>query len=389
MDCDYECPRCHNFFPLQNKIIHDIRCTEEKPMPLDINFQIKQDTNKGQQTSVLNETEKNEQESPEIVNLNKNEHINPDLTLPENQTEKNVQINPDFTRPENQTEKNNHINPDFTLPENQSDKKILDYSTLPENKSDGQNTYHCEICDKYLPEYIKDDHMYCHNLEKQEIGYNDNELLDQKEIEVKKKIEALLESQSLMKNGQKTKIKKEIAQQKKLEKQIQNEKKKNLKKQIAEQKRIEKQIQLENKRKMKKQIEEQKKIEKQIKKQNERHRLNPQNHLQNQHNLNMLPMFPMNQFNLNSNFFQPIMPNYDNPTSQAIVNSLPENMIEDVNKLDNDKKNCLICLEDYQNGDKTTTLPCIHLFHTYCILNWLKTKNNCPICKYKLMENNI
>ena len=75
MDCDYECPRCHNFFPLQNKIIHDIRCTEEKPMPLDINFQIKQNTNKGQQTSVLNETEKNEQESPEIVNLNKNDHL--------------------------------------------------------------------------------------------------------------------------------------------------------------------------------------------------------------------------------------------------------------------------------------------------------------------------
>ena len=158
MDCDYECPRCHNFFPLQNKIIHDIRCTEEKPMPLDINFQIKQNTNKGP-TSMLNETENNQQESPEIVNLNKNEHINPDLTLPENQSDKNEHINPDFSLPENQTEKNNHINPDFTLPENQSDKnnhinpdfilpenqsdkKILDYSTLPENKSDGQNTYH-------------------------------------------------------------------------------------------------------------------------------------------------------------------------------------------------------------------------------------------------------
>ena len=34
---DYECPRCKNIFPIYNKILHDIRCTEENPLPLSIN----------------------------------------------------------------------------------------------------------------------------------------------------------------------------------------------------------------------------------------------------------------------------------------------------------------------------------------------------------------
>ena len=35
MEDNYECPRCHNVFPSTNKVMHDLRCTEEKPLPLD------------------------------------------------------------------------------------------------------------------------------------------------------------------------------------------------------------------------------------------------------------------------------------------------------------------------------------------------------------------
>ena len=79
----------------------------------------------------------------------------------------------------------------------------------------------------------------------------------------------------------------------------------------------------------------------------------------------------------------------ENPTDAAIVSELPENKIDDVNKLDNDKKNCVICMEDFKNGDTTTNLPCMHMFHTNCIQGWLKTQNTCPICKFKLTPENI
>ena len=80
---------------------------------------------------------------------------------------------------------------------------------------------------------------------------------------------------------------------------------------------------------------------------------------------------------------------HDHGTDTQIMNQLPEAFIEDVNKLDNEKKNCVICLEDFKTGDKTIILPCIHIFHNNCIKNWLKKQNSCPICKFKISSENM
>ena len=48
---------------------------------------------------------------------------------------------------------------------------------------------------------------------------------------------------------------------------------------------------------------------------------------------------------------------------------------------DSDNNKCLICLSDFAEGDKLTTLPCIHTFHTDCISEWLRRKHSCPVCK--------
>ena len=46
-----------------------------------------------------------------------------------------------------------------------------------------------------------------------------------------------------------------------------------------------------------------------------------------------------------------------------------------------EKPTCNICLEEYIDGDKLKTLPCLHFFHASCIEKWLKSVNKCPICK--------
>ena len=51
---------------------------------------------------------------------------------------------------------------------------------------------------------------------------------------------------------------------------------------------------------------------------------------------------------------------------------------------DSDRLKCLICLEDYAEGDTLTALPCIHSFHTHCIREWLSQSRLCPICKETL-----
>ena len=69
---------------------------------------------------------------------------------------------------------------------------------------------------------------------------------------------------------------------------------------------------------------------------------------------------------------------------QLTIERFPISKIKDVNKLDEEKKKCLICLEIFKEGDNTIVLPCIHIFHSDCIKKWLQKQKVCPLCKYKI-----
>ena len=62
---------------------------------------------------------------------------------------------------------------------------------------------------------------------------------------------------------------------------------------------------------------------------------------------------------------------------------------EKLGKSNNDK--CLICLEIYKIGNQVLYLPCLHLFHSTCIMRWLLKDSKCPICKkdYRDLEYNL
>ena len=65
------------------------------------------------------------------------------------------------------------------------------------------------------------------------------------------------------------------------------------------------------------------------------------------------------------------------------IEDLPVNVLNKVDNLDENNKNCVICLEDFVIGDRIISLPCIHIFHADCIKNWFIIDKSCPICKYK------
>ena len=70
-----------------------------------------------------------------------------------------------------------------------------------------------------------------------------------------------------------------------------------------------------------------------------------------------------------------------------IMELLPSSVLNE--KKEGNNNECVICLEEYDRGESITTLPCLHLFHTDCIRSWLKSNNNCPVCKYEITLNSI
>mmetsp|Transcript_30903 Transcript_30903/g.43069 ORF Transcript_30903/g.43069 Transcript_30903/m.43069 type:complete len:278 (-) Transcript_30903:413-1246(-) len=70
------------------------------------------------------------------------------------------------------------------------------------------------------------------------------------------------------------------------------------------------------------------------------------------------------------------------PASQKSINALPTNQIQPFERILSDR--CTVCQENYQIGDKITHLPCGHTFHRECVIQWLKQKNSCPLCRAKI-----
>ena len=46
--------------------------------------------------------------------------------------------------------------------------------------------------------------------------------------------------------------------------------------------------------------------------------------------------------------------------------------------------NCCICQSEIELGKETVLLPCGHMYHWICCLEWLKTNNTCPICRFEI-----
>ena len=79
---------------------------------------------------------------------------------------------------------------------------------------------------------------------------------------------------------------------------------------------------------------------------------------------------------------------FNNPLDEEAMNNLPIIKLHDIDKLSDVKKRCVICMDDFEFNDETISLPCVHIFHSDCIKKWFKRQNTCPICKYKIEQEN-
>lgn len=68
------------------------------------------------------------------------------------------------------------------------------------------------------------------------------------------------------------------------------------------------------------------------------------------------------------------------PVPQNVLNNLREEVVN--GDLINEK--CVICLENFVEGDKILHLSCEHLNHSQCLLEWFREHDTCPTCRRKV-----
>ena len=73
-----------------------------------------------------------------------------------------------------------------------------------------------------------------------------------------------------------------------------------------------------------------------------------------------------------------------NKDIQTILNYIPYTILQDEPKKLKDEPRCVICLSDFEIGEKVSALPCCHSFHTKCLDDWIKRNPKCPVCKFEV-----
>ncbi|XP_009626395.1 E3 ubiquitin-protein ligase CIP8-like [Nicotiana tomentosiformis] len=47
-------------------------------------------------------------------------------------------------------------------------------------------------------------------------------------------------------------------------------------------------------------------------------------------------------------------------------------------------RECVICMEKMEVGSEARKMPCSHVYHGNCLMNWLVVKRVCPLCRFVL-----
>ena len=68
------------------------------------------------------------------------------------------------------------------------------------------------------------------------------------------------------------------------------------------------------------------------------------------------------------------------PATRASIEALEKIKFEDVNSTDK----CIICLEEFAMESEVSRMPCSHVYHKDCIIEWLERSHVCPLCRFKM-----
>ncbi|CAL8094375.1 unnamed protein product [Prunus armeniaca] len=56
-----------------------------------------------------------------------------------------------------------------------------------------------------------------------------------------------------------------------------------------------------------------------------------------------------------------------------------------------ESESCSVCMDEFEEGTTVTCMPCSHVFHGECIVNWLRQSHYCPVAalRCRLIDENL
>ncbi|KAA0710140.1 E3 ubiquitin-protein ligase RNF115 [Triplophysa tibetana] len=67
------------------------------------------------------------------------------------------------------------------------------------------------------------------------------------------------------------------------------------------------------------------------------------------------------------------------PAEKEMISSLPTISISSEQAAC--QLECPVCREEYSTGESVRQLPCLHCYHSNCIVPWLQLHDTCPVCR--------
>ena len=78
------------------------------------------------------------------------------------------------------------------------------------------------------------------------------------------------------------------------------------------------------------------------------------------------------------------MPETPPPASLSFLNAMRETQVTGDDLIEENNKECLVCLDENRLGGMAVKMPCGHLYHKECISEWLRKQGSCPVCRYEV-----
>jgi len=77
------------------------------------------------------------------------------------------------------------------------------------------------------------------------------------------------------------------------------------------------------------------------------------------------------------------------PASKRFLAGLKDIQVTADDLLEENNKECLVCLEEQKVGGLACKLPCGHLYHRACVTDWLHRHCTCPCCRFEVESDDV